>query len=925
MKIDKKSSDSHKLQFNISFERESLKIVETPFGILLTMEECQNAGKLGGPSLPMYTLRIALPIGHIAEEVKINVLDTTVIVAKDAFVVPLQGAQPGSQERIKTSTLLHNKNKSFVDPYPFPSFVPPNPIEYESYFESRETAGWLSTNVIIGYTPVPIISILPIKMTPKGSIELRKVLEVIIIVRKDDVTKGVTSHLTTSQAIRSFDLTCTMVANTNDVIDLSYLLPLQRGPIEYLIITDNNRWDAKRREPSGNLGNIVPEFDRLVNWKRMRGLTAQVVTISDIINGVYGRFNHRYIRDLQEVIHNFLYWARNEWGVTWVLLGGDIDIIPPRVVAGVGNNTVSVMRNDPPNQDQAFWNGTFMKFNCTNIVRDADVNLINFDTGQVFPYDSSGTSSETILGWNFTTNDSYADRSGTRTDFIRINGPPSEANAPILVLRYDNSIPTDLYYANFSGSPTSVDNHAWDSLNNHIYGQHNDYTDFDNNTYLPDISVGRAPISSVDEARSFVGKVLAYEQLRSPDGLPVEVEYLRKILIVSDNWGGRIDITRTGNSTLPPAVFQYFYDATNRYTIIKLEDPLPVRGWRLIAQISEMDNRIVPYNRSASEFSRGWRFCWSDTDILPSEMPVIISGAVEYFEPLPSNWVVVFGNIDDLSPQKFIFDIMEPDGSLRDQELLRQQIQDSLPHYNNMYRLYRDEVDLTPTERVGAPIDHLTVTGLRNKMNEGQHFISLSGHGSADGCCGLNRDMSQNFTNGYQSFIVFADSCLTNEFNVEDAISEILLKNPNGGAVAYIGNSRYSWIGVGDNFQRAFFRRLTTTTHLGLLHDMRCNLVNEYTGGYRRYNKWSIYSLNLMGDPEMPIWRNSPELIYLDFNSNPNKHEPFEVTTTTKFGRTLSDILITLRQQNFFQQFPTNSIGTVEFDLNRSSWDRLKL
>ena len=64
-----------------------------------------------------------LPIGHIAEEVKINVLDTTVIVAKDAFVVPLQAAQPGSQERIKTSTLLHNKNKSFVDPYPFPSFV----------------------------------------------------------------------------------------------------------------------------------------------------------------------------------------------------------------------------------------------------------------------------------------------------------------------------------------------------------------------------------------------------------------------------------------------------------------------------------------------------------------------------------------------------------------------------------------------------------------------------------------------------------------------------------------------------------------------------------------------------------------------------------------------------------------------------------
>ena len=80
-------------------------------------------------------------------------------------------------------------------------------------------------------------------------------------------------------------------------------------------------------------------------------------------------------------------------------------------------------------------------------------------------------------------------------------------------------------------------------------------------------------------------------------------------------------------------------------------------------------------------------------------MPVIISGAVEYFEPLPSNWVVVFGNIDGLSPQKFIFDIMEPEWIFKRQELLRQQIQDSLPHYNNMYRLYWDEVGFHPTER----------------------------------------------------------------------------------------------------------------------------------------------------------------------------------------------------------------------------------
>ena len=267
---------------------------------------------------------------------------------------PYEAVQPGSIEKIKTSTLLANKSKSLVDPYPYPSFVPPDPLEYESYFRNSETAGWLSANEIIGFTPVAVISILPLKMTLKGSLELRTTLEVIIITKQarpkndkleespgiNNKSKLLPSHLTTSQANRSFELARLLVANRLDVIDFSYLLPSHKGTIEYLIITDNNSWNAQTREPTGNLGNIVSEFERLVNWKRMRGLTAQVVTITDIINGVYGRFNHRHIRDLQEVIHEFIYWARNEWGVTWLLLGGDIDIIPPRTVAGVGNNVV---------------------------------------------------------------------------------------------------------------------------------------------------------------------------------------------------------------------------------------------------------------------------------------------------------------------------------------------------------------------------------------------------------------------------------------------------------------------------------------------------------------------------------------------------------------------------------------------------------
>lgn len=66
--------------------------------------------------------------------------------------------------------------------------------------------------------------------------------------------------------------------------------------------------------------------------------------------------------------------------------------------------------------------------------------------------------------------------------------------------------------------------------------------------------------------------------------------------------------------------------------------------------------------------------------------------------------------------------------------------------------------------------------------------------------------------------------------------------------MAYVGNSRFSWIGVGDDVQRAFFHRLVSTPHLGLLNDARIGSISMDA-----YGHWIMLSLNLMGDPEMPV------------------------------------------------------------------------
>ena len=202
---------------------------------------------------------------------------------------------------------------------------------------------------------------------------------------------------------------------------------------------------------------------------------------------------------------------------------------------------------------------------------------------------------------------------------------------------------------------------------------------------------------------------------------------------------------------------------------------------------------------------------------------------------------------------------------MRDQEALREQLAAELPGWSAVSRLYKDETDLTPAQAAAAPIAHLTWDRVEDALNAGPHIVSLSGHGKSDGCCGAGVAMAGGLTNGANAFIAYADSCLTNQIDAEDAFSEALIKNPDGGAVAYIGSTRFSWIGLGDDIQRAFFHRLTSTQHLGLLVDTRVHAIG--LPFWPADARWSVFALNLMGDPEMRVWRKGwrkyiPEIVW---------------------------------------------------------------
>jgi len=84
------------------------------------------------------------------------------------------------------------------------------------------------------------------------------------------------------------------------------------GRVEYLVLTGQD---------------LVEAWAPLVEWKRQTGLAAHVVAVEDVLSNPLYRG-----ADEPETIRNFLkdlYW---KWGLSWVLLGGDVNVVPTRFI-----------------------------------------------------------------------------------------------------------------------------------------------------------------------------------------------------------------------------------------------------------------------------------------------------------------------------------------------------------------------------------------------------------------------------------------------------------------------------------------------------------------------------------------------------------------------------------------------------------------
>ncbi|MGE0085396.1 MAG: C25 family cysteine peptidase [Desulfococcaceae bacterium] len=919
--------DEGTVEVVVRYTKKAITLTETPFGQVLDLDDSFLSGEPGEPAFPVQQIRVALPPYSDVLNVEAEVSNVREMTRAPVFIAPIQEMRPAMPTRVKIKKSLYRESPPAVKS---PSYVKDargvTTPHFDSYRNIMARPAPAATLVDIehrGPATIAVLELRPVSQNPQGIIELASVISVSLLyqpvakVRKGSFAgrRFFKKARSSFEELKIENLLKSNVINPNWIRDLSNLFPDFVGGCDYLVITDNNSWDADSISAVGSVGDLVSTFEKLVEWKKRRGLKTRIVTVADIVEGKYGDFVTD-ARDLQEVLRIFLKWAYNQWNVSWVLLGGDLNVIPTRLVAGANRGYIAVDTVNPPDDDRSFWTGTELHMHVVNPGEWWPGNwphqLVNPADGTLIPLDTAGISNATNPGWFYATDNTYNVRSNNRTQFVVVRGPAALVNNTLQWLYQWNILPTDMYYSSLIGPNYGLSGlHDWDILDNGLYGQHTNGNNFDGVSFSVDVGLGRAPVGSVTEAEVFVKKVIAYEQLREPDGTPLDLNWARRMTLVSTNIDNRDHINIMSTATSPPTVNRYHHDAGDAHTLIKLGDVFTDLKWHLFVQVTPTDVREIPYTPEADVTGRGWFFAKSDTDLSPSEIIFSLPWGVFRY-PIATEWVVVYGNSDELAPSRFIFDKAVADTSMNDQEALCKLIQDNYSAINVLSRIYEDEIDLPPSDVVSPPLQHYTQDRMRDALNLGPHFLSLSGHGSQGGCCGVDSAMAQNASNGYLLPVTYAMSCLTADFATEDATSEKLLHNASGGAVAYVGYTRFGWIGVGDDYEREFFKHLGTSRHLADLNDARLNL--NYSGGSWR---WHQFVQVLLGDPEMPVWVGKPKVMKVTHSASIKKvAQDVIVTVTNSSNAALAGAVVSLAKGNWVKSDTTDATGEASIHVN---------
>jgi hypothetical protein len=268
------------------FEFQNPKIERAGAYFILSFDGTQLLGEPGKATLPFYPVKLLLPPGEIATGIKIDYEDATVLQGK-FNLYPRQYTQPISEEKA-VEWLVDNE---FYQ----------SDISYPSSFKPK-----VKTHFMNGYA-IALSAFTPMRYRPSSG-EVSWYRRVVVTVETAPDPERQQRELNLSRSDEKAREVAMIIQNPEKIRQYNPGRENRTGDYDYLVVTKNQ---------------YQGEFDTLIRFYKPRGILAKVATVESISSGTNGR-------DLQEKIRNYIIGEYQQHGIQYVLIGGDVEVVPYR-------------------------------------------------------------------------------------------------------------------------------------------------------------------------------------------------------------------------------------------------------------------------------------------------------------------------------------------------------------------------------------------------------------------------------------------------------------------------------------------------------------------------------------------------------------------------------------------------------------------
>ncbi|MGQ9811673.1 MAG: C25 family cysteine peptidase, partial [bacterium] len=182
----------------------------------------------------------------------------------------------------------------------------------------------------------------------------------------------------------------------------------------------------------------------------------------------------------------------------------------------------------------------------------------------------------------------------------------------------------------------------------------------------------------------------------------------------------------------------------------------------------------------------------------------------------------------------------------------------------------------------------------------------------------------ENLTNAPRFSVFYTLACDPGAFdNIGKCFARAFLEAENGGGFI-IANSRYGWYragkpgsGTGDLYDREFFKSifLRNKIILGIAHaDAKIQRIpySQDDGT----NRWTMFSLNLFGDPETPIWIDIPQVLTVSHPENIGTGSQIFTVSVSFSGSPVDSARVCLWKDEEIYLVGLTSGGSISFSID---------